>query len=80
MHIILLICVNFWIRNTAKLYNYKENKTTKNYVLSTCVCVGGWGGISTCVCVGGWSGISTCVCVGGVGWDKYMCVCGGGVG
>ena len=29
MHIILLICVNFWIRNTAKLYNYKENKTTK---------------------------------------------------
>ena len=27
--------------------------------------------------VGG--GISTCVCWG-VGWDKYMCVLGGGVG
>ena len=31
------------------------------------------------VCVGGWGGISTCVCWG-VGWDKYMCVLGGGVG
>ena len=32
------------------------------------------------MCVlGGWGGISTCVCWG-VGWDKYMCVLGGGVG
>ena len=31
------------------------------------------------MCVGGWGGISTCVCRG-VGWDKYMCVLGGGVG
>ena len=30
------------------------------------------------MCVGGWGGISTCVCWG-VGWDKYMCVLGGGV-
>ena len=32
------------------------------------------------MCVGGGGGISTCVCVVGVGWDKYMCVLGGGVG
>ena len=31
-------------------------------------------------CCWGVGGISTCVCVGGVGWDKYMCVLGGGVG
>ena len=31
------------------------------------------------MCVGGWGGISTCVCWG-VGWNKYMCVLGGGVG
>ena len=31
------------------------------------------------MCAGGWGGISTCVCWG-VGWDKYMCVLGGGVG
>ena len=43
-----------------------------------CVCWG-VGGINTCACVGGWGGISTCVCCG-VGWDKYMCVLGGGVG